>query len=287
MTDDGPARKGRKTRTLLLLVSIAIVSATAGAVGGATSAFFTMKKMQDVKIPEAIVAYANMPKDGIRPVDIAGITQNNTPINPCVLPFLEKHQDVIGTADWSSVRFHPNYKNADLINDVAFVRGYTGITRNNDVYISVPNNIESLNEILFFHELMHVAQYASGMDLPGYTASAMSSYTSGKPADENNYEEAAALGAIQMVNLWIDSEERQACHPDMKRGKMYRAASEQPAISYTDYNQITGRYIIEDVVLHENMSMIGMSETAIDKQSTKQKTIKNAATIAQERFKTH
>ena len=255
-----PKRRRRFVLIGIALLAVCGMSIIGGAVGGAIGAVWIIQNMGKDKVPSAVVSYDGLPKEGVRPADIAGIYRNNLPINPCVIPFLEANADIIGKADWTKVRIHPNFKGRDVINDIAFARGVAGITRKDDIYIAIPKNLSQLNEELFFHELTHVAQYSSGMDLPAYAASAASSYGSGARPEDNQYEEFAKISALKMARLWKNSPERGKCHPDLQPGYRYnsqRALSEMPIVQYAEYSTNNSRYVITEIQLHKSGKIAG------------------------------
>jgi hypothetical protein len=197
-----------------------------------------------------------MPREGVRPVDIAGLTKSGTPLHPCLIDFLKEQEAVIGTAEWAKVRLHPYFKNGeDIVNQLAFSRGALGITRGNDIYINIPYtpaDIDQLNEKLLFHELIHVAQYASGMDLPEYATSAAYSYAGGNRAEDNAYEEEARAKTKELLDLWTLSPQRARCHPDQREKPNLRAPSEQPEISFAIFSSKKGEYELVRHRLHKN-----------------------------------
>jgi len=235
-----------------------------GAIGGAAGAMWVIDTMASPRVSpqakNAVVEYDAMPREGVRPVDIAGLTRNGTPLHPCLIDFLEEQEAVVGEAEWTKVRLHPYFKNdEDIVNQLAFSRGALGITRGNDIYISVPYNpdsIDHLNETLLFHELTHVAQYASGMDLPEYASGVAYSYAAGGRPEDNAYEDEARTKAKELVVLWALSPQRARCHPDQREKPHLRAPSERPEISFAIFSAKKGEYELVRHQLHKNQLLI-------------------------------
>lgn len=235
-----------------------------GAVGGAAGAMWVINTMASPKVSpkakNAVVEYDGMPNGGARPVDIAGLTRTDTPLHQCIIDFLQDQEAVIGTAEWRKVRLHPYFKNEDdIVNQLAFSRGALGITRGNNIYINVPFTpaaIEHLDEKLLFHELVHVAQYASGMNLPEYASSAVQSYATGDKPEDNNYEEEARAKAKELVSLWAISPQRVRCHPDLPDDLAMRAPSEQPQVSFAIFSPMKGEYELVRYQLHKNRPLL-------------------------------
>lgn len=241
-----------------------VVGVLGGAIGGAAGAMWVIETMANPKLSpqakNAVVEYDGMPKEGARPVDIAGLTRNGTPLHPCLIDFLEEQEAVIGDAEWTRVRLHPYFKSdEDIVNQLAFSRGAFGITRGNDIYINVPytpDTIDQLNETLLFHELTHVAQYASGMDVPEYASSAAYSYAAGDRPEDNAYEGEARAKAKELLTLWALSPQRARCHPDQREKPHLRAPSERPEISFAIFSAKTGEYELVRHQLHKNRLLI-------------------------------
>lgn len=235
-----------------------VLSVVGGAIGGAAGAMWVINTMAYPKISpkakNAVVEYDAMPKEGARPVDVAGLTRS-TRLHPCLVDFLTEQAGIIGEAEWSKVRLHPSFKNdEDIVNQLAFSGGALGITRGNDIYINVPytpSSIDLLNENLLFHELVHVAQYASGMDLPEYASSAAYSYAGGSRPQDNAFEEDARRKAEELVVLWAQSPQRASCHPDLREKPHLRAPSERPLISFAIFSAEKGEYELVRHQLHK------------------------------------
>ena len=205
------------------------------------------------KIKNAVIKY-EMPEKGARPVDIAGIQKNGTPLNPCLIAFLDgPAAEHLPNADWSKVRLSPYFKSeGDIITEMAFARGAIAITRQNDITVRVPESsaiLNSLNERLMFHELVHVDQYASGtLDLPDYTASSAKAYVAGKDPRDNFYELEADRIAALLTALWSGSTQRKACHKDMTT--LERAPSEKPSVTYALFDKDSQQYRVVETQLH-------------------------------------
>jgi hypothetical protein len=257
-------RKPRR-RTLIAAIAVAcFLGLVGGAVGGAAGAMWVLQTMAaprvSPKAKNAVVEYDAMPAEGARPVDIAGLTRTGTPLHPCLVDFLEAQRAVVGEADWRKVRLHPYFKNdEDIVNQLAFSRGAFAITRGNDIYVNVPytaDSIDRLNETLLFHELVHVAQYASGMNLPEYASSAAYSYAAGARPEDNAYEDEARAKANELLVLWALSPQRVQCHPDQREEPRLRAPSERPQISFAIFSSSKGEYELVRHVLHKNAMLI-------------------------------
>jgi hypothetical protein len=246
------------------ILAACFVGVLGGAVGGAAGAMWVIDTMASPKVSprakNAVVEYGAMPREGARPVDIAGLTRSGTPLHPCLIDFLEQQEAVIGSAEWGKVRLHPYFKDDDdIVNQLAFSRGVLGITRGNDIYINVPYtpaNIDRLGEKLLFHELTHVAQYASGMDLPQYASSAAYSYAAGDRPEDNAYEDEAREKAEELLHLWALSPQRARCHPDQREKPHLRAPSERPEISFAIFSAKKGEYELVRHQLHKNHLLI-------------------------------
>lgn len=254
-----------KARWLLLGAAAAscMFGLIGGAIGGAAGTMWVMETIDRPKFSaiarNAVLVY-DMPKAGMRPVDIVGIQQSSVRLNPCLIGFLEEHKDVVGEANWEKVRFHSYAKSeGDIINEVAFARGVYGITRGNDITIRTPSKaeqLEDLNEQLTFHELVHVAQYASGrLDLPTYAGNAAVTYANGEEPDNNDYEIEAWGKAKQLMALWRESDWRAQCHPDVPENRNRRAKSEQPRAKYAIFDSETQRFEVIDIELHRKLGM--------------------------------
>lgn len=256
MAAPGPQRKRSRRFVAFAIAGAGLIGLVGGAVGGAAGAFWVLETVGTPKITpaarNAVLAYEDMPAEGMRPVDIAGLRRNGTPLNPCVISFLQDNEELFGQADWANVRFHPEFRNDDIINEVAFARGVLGITRQNDIYVAVPkepSNLNQLNERLFFHELAHVAQYASGLDIGDYAASAAASYAGGAKPKQNFYEEEVRNREQAMLDAWYESEQRRVCHPDIE-DTTRRAESERPEVQYAFFDTDKGEYVIVKHRLH-------------------------------------
>jgi hypothetical protein len=252
-------RPRRRSRGLIVL-AIACAGLTGmvgGAIGGAAGAYWVIEKMAKPrfapKIKNAVVSY-DMPSDGARPVDILGINKAGTPLNPCLISFLEDHRDILPNADWRAVRINPYFKiEPDIITEMAFARGVAAITRRNEIYVRVPDATEGLNgmnERLMFHELVHVDQYASGrLDLPDYAARAAYSYANGSDAHDNAYEREARAMENEILRLWIASPQRRTCHADVG-DDLRRAPSERPHGQYAIFNRERLEYELVEHTAH-------------------------------------
>jgi hypothetical protein len=167
---------------------------------------------------------------------------------------------VIGSAERGKVRLHPHFNDdEDIVNQLAFSRGALGITRGNDIYVNVPYapaRIDQLNERLLFHELTHVAQYASGMDLPQYASSVAYSYAAGNRPQDNAYEDEARAKAEELLLLWAASPQRARCHADQRERPHLRAPSEQPEISFAIFSEKKGEYELVRHHLHRNHLLV-------------------------------
>ena len=251
-------RRRSKGLIVLAIACAALTGTIGGAIGGAAGAYWVVERMAKPrfapKIKNAVVSY-EMPSDGARPVDIIGINKAGTPLNPCLIAFLDEQRDILPNADWSTVRINPYFKiEPDIITEMAFARGAAAITRRNEIYVRVPDATEGLNgmnERLMFHELVHVDQYASGrMDLPDYAASAAYSYANGSDAHDNAYEFEARDLELELVERWVRSPQRLDCHKDAPDdGK--RAVSERPHGQYAIYNRDRQEYEIIQHTAHE------------------------------------
>lgn len=257
MPASGSQRRRPRRLVAFAIAGAGIIGLLGGALGGAAGTLWVLETVGTPKITpaakNAVLAYDAMPEEGMRPVDIAGLRRNGTPLHPCVISFLEEQEPLIGKADWTKVRFHPEFRNDDIINEVAFARGVLGITRQNDVYIAVPkepSNLNQLNERLFFHELAHVAQYASGLNIGDYATSAAASYANGEKPKQNFYEEEVLAREQALLDAWYASEQRSECHPDAGRDMSRRAASERPEVQYAIFDTEKGEYVIVKHRLH-------------------------------------
>lgn len=256
MARQGPQRRRSRRLVAFAIAGAGLVGLLGGALGGAAGAYWVLQTIGTPKITpaarNAVLAYDDMPADGMRPVDIAGLRRNGTPLNPCVISFLQENEELFGSADWANVRFHPEFRNDDIINEVAFARGVLGITRQNDIYIAVPkepSNLNQLNERLFFHELAHVAQYAAGLDIGDYATSAAASYANGAQPKRNFYEEQVRDKEQTMLDAWYTSNQRRVCHPDLEDATR-RAESERPEVQYAFFDTDKGEYEIVRHRLH-------------------------------------
>lgn len=261
-TDGGRARKFRG-RTLALVMMAGIAGLVGGAVGGAAGAVWVVETMAkprySPKTKNAVIDYA-MPAEGARPVDIAGIRKAGTPLNPCLIAYLEDNRDILPHAKWEDVRLNPYFKvEGDIITEMAFARGIAAITRGNEITVRVPDateNLNGINETLIFHELVHVDQYASGrMDLPDYAASAATAYANGRDAHENDYEDEARSKGMALLKAWLTSHRRKQCHPDLveadDNGPARRAPSEKPEARYALFDHDTQEYRLVEYRLHD------------------------------------
>lgn len=263
MTTQSERKPGRGMLIAAILIAC-VVGVLGGAVGGAAGAMWVINTVGTPKVSpkakNAVVEYGAMPREGARPVDIAGLTRSGTPLHPCLVDFLREQEAVIGNAEWGRVRLHPYFKNDDdIVNQLAFSRGAIGITRGNDIYINVPftpDAFDQLNENLLFHELIHVAQYASGMRLPEYVSSVAYSYAAGNRPEDNAYEDEARIKAKELVVLWALSPQRTRCHPDQPEKLHLRAPSEQPEISFAIFSETKGEYELVRHQLHKNRLLI-------------------------------
>ncbi len=257
MAAGGSQRRRPRRLVAFAIAGAGIIGLLGGALGGAAGTLWVLETVGTPKITpaakNAVLAYGAMPEEGLRPVDVAGLRRDGTPLHPCVISFLEEQEPLIGKADWSKVRFHPEFRNDDIINEVAFARGVLGITRQNDVYIAVPkepSNLNQLNERLFFHELAHVAQYAAGLNIGDYATSAAASYANGEKPRQNFYEEEVLAREQAMLDAWYASDQRRQCHPDAGKDMSRRAASERPEVQYAIFDTDKGEYVIVKHRLH-------------------------------------
>jgi len=272
-------KKKRKGLIALILVTSCVTGIIGGAIGGAAGAIWVVETMAkprfSPKVKNAVIEY-EMPAEGARPVDIAGINKIGTPLHPCAIGFMEENRELLPHADWSAVRFNPYFKiDGDIITEMAFARRAAAITRGNEITVRVvdaPENFDVLTERLFFHELVHVDQYASGrMDLPDYAASAANAYANGRNAHDNGYEKEAAEKADVLRKAWKISGWRQKCHPDVKEnteGKAAkRSASERPMVKYAIFDRDTQEYRVVEHVMH-NPGKSPATLTAVAKSVT-------------------
>lgn len=253
MSGANQRRLGRKALVALAVVGAGITGLAAGTVGGAAGAIYVLETMArpefSPKIKNAVVEY-DMPKMGARPIDILGIHKISTPLNPCLIGFLNRQRDLLPHGEWERVKIHPYFKvEGDIITEMAFAKGYLAITRGNEITVRVlgsNENRRSISEILMFHELVHVDQYASGkMDLPDYAASAATAYARGERLEENVFEEEAKSKADDLFVRWVLSPERKRCHPDIVEEDR-RAPSEKPTVKYAIYDYKTQQYQLVD-----------------------------------------
>lgn len=254
-------RQSRKGLVLLLVLTAGITGLLGGAIGGAAGAVWVVETMAkprySPKVKNAVIDY-DMPAEGARPVDIAGIKKVGTPLNACVIGFLEENRDLLPHAKWEDVRLAPYFKSeSDIITEMAFARGAAAITRHNEIIVRIPNveeGFNGLNERLFFHELAHIDQYASGrMDLPDYAASAASAYAAGRDAHDNTYEQEAEEIALLLVDLWKTSDWRKKCHPDLENADR-RSDSERPIARYAIFDRESQEYRLVEHKLHATSS---------------------------------
>ena len=254
-------RRSRKGIILLLVLVAGFTGLLGGAIGGAAGAVWVVETMAkprySPKVKNAVIDY-DMPEEGARPVDIAGIKKAGTPLNSCLIGFLEDNRDLMPHAKWEDVRLAPYFKSeSDIITEMAFARGAAAITRRNEIIVRIPDveeGFNGLNERLFFHELAHIDQYASGrMDLPDYAASAATAYAAGRDAHDNTYEQEAEEIALLLVDLWKTSEWRKKCHPDLKDNTK-RADSERPIARYAIFDRQNQEYRQVEHKLHATSS---------------------------------
>lgn len=276
MSQKGEPRRSRRGLIILLVFIAGIAGLVGGAIGGAAGAVWVVETMAkprySPKVKNAVVQY-DMPAEGARPVDIAGIRKVGTPLNPCLVSFLEDNRDILPYAKWTEVRLSPYFKiDGDIITEMAFARGAVAITRGNEITVRIPDaneNRNSVDERLMFHELSHVDQYASGrLDLPDYAASAANAYASGRDAHDNSYEFEADDHAKELLDRWWKSPQRKQCHPDADIGenpdksaknkasdKTARAPSrskgEKPFVQYAIFDHETQEYRLVEHQLHE------------------------------------
>src|SRR5690606_23181557 len=157
VTTSSERKPGRGMLIAAILIAC-VVGVLGGAIGGAAGAMWVINTVGSPKVSpkakNAVVEYDAMPREGARPVDVAGLTRSGTPLHPCLIDFLREQEAVIGDAEWTRVRLHPYFKDDDdIVNQLAFSRGAIGITRGNDIYINVPyapDAIDQLNENLLF-----------------------------------------------------------------------------------------------------------------------------------------
>ena len=107
-----------------------------------------------------------------------------------------------------------------------------------------------------FHELVHVAQYASGMNLPEYASSAAYSYAAGARPEDNAYEDEARAKAAELLVLWALSPQRAQCHPDQRDKPHLRAPSERPEISFAIFSSQKGEYELVRHQLHKDRLLV-------------------------------
>lgn len=265
----GKTQSGRKA-LVAAIVAACFVGLIGGAVGGAAGALWVLQTVAAPKgspvAKNAVVQYDAMPAEGARPVDIAGLTRTGTPLHPCLIDFLREQEPLIGEAEWRKVRLHPYFKSDDdIVNQLAFSSGAYAITRGSDIFVNVPYTpaaIDQLSEELMFHELVHVAQYASGMSLPEYASSAASSYAAGDRPQDNAFEHDARAKAQELLHLWALSPQRARCHPDQREKPHLRAPSERPEISFAIFSSQKGGYELVRHQMHRNKLLVSPAEVA-------------------------
>lgn len=201
--------------------------------------------------PDYVIAYPDMPVDGVRPVDINGIVDGSHAINSCALPFLRAQFKRLGLPilHLRKVRFHNSLTPVDTINDVAFSKGFRAITRVNDIYVGAPEMEHEAyqdGELIFFHELVHTAQYQSGeLSLPAYAASSMNSFALGDGPHANGYETQADELAVRLLNSWRSSKSRKECYPDARLNPGVRRVGKRAdvIVLYAAFDRRQGKYL--------------------------------------------
>lgn len=249
---------------MIAIAAAALAGLAGGAIGGAAGAMWvveTMAKPQfSPKVKNAVVSY-EMPSQGARPVDLAGIRKPGTPLHPCLIGFMEEQRELLPHAKWREVRIDPYFRaDNDIINEIAFAKRSKAITRQNRIIVRVldpKEGLDSIDERVMFHELAHVDQYASGrLDLPDYAASAANAYARGRDAHDNAYEIEAEANAHRLRALWWKSDWRRRCHADVPStraedgGGYRRADSERPLARYAIFDPQTQQYEIIEHRLH-------------------------------------
>lgn len=181
------------------------------------------EKFDRASFPDYVLAYPDMPKVGVRPVDINGLASGEHGIHPCALPFLRREFKKAGlpTSQLNRVRFFSSREDVDAVNDLAFSKGFRAITRDEKIYIGTPElePVASINsEIIFFHELVHTAQFQSGdLSLSSYALSSMQSFANGKGPHDNHYETQATRVSEKLLSRWQKSSERRGCYADARK----------------------------------------------------------------------
>lgn len=201
--------------------------------------------------PDYVIVYPDMPSDGVRPVDIHGIVDGSHGINACALPFVRAEFKRLGlpVSHLRKVRFHNSLTPVDTINDVAFAKGFRAITRANDIYVASPNmepEFSDDGERIFFHELVHTAQYQSGeLSLPAYAASSMNSFALGDNPHGNGYEDQADKLAAKLLKSWHASKSRRNCYPDDRLNPADRRVGKRSdvIVMFAAYEARQGKYL--------------------------------------------
>jgi len=265
MSATDPKTSNRKFLVMLGILGAGTTGIIGGAVGGAAGAYYVLETMAkpkfSPKIKNAVIEY-DMPAQGARPIDIVGIKKAGTPLHPCLIGFLENQRDMMPHAKWKEVRIYPYFKvEGDIITEMAFAQRNIAITRGNEITVRVAEAFEyreNTKEALMFHELFHVDQYASGrMDLPDYAASAARAYASGMEMNKNDYEQEARRATRELISRWIESEEREKCHPDVRKdGQIIkgRSPSESPMVKYAIFDHGSQQYNVVEFQFTNTMS---------------------------------
>ena len=208
-------------------------------------------KYDRASFPDYVLAYPDMPKAGVRPVDINGLASGAHGIHPCALPFVKREFKKLRlpTAQLNRVRFHSAAEPVDAVNDLAFSKNFRAITRDEDIYVDTPNlsRVTAVDsEVVFFHELVHTAQFQSAeLSLSSYALSSMKSFAAGKGPHDNQYEKQAEDLSYVLLSKWRRSKDRRGCYADARKPPSQRRVGKRDdvIVMFAAYDPAQRRYL--------------------------------------------
>lgn len=188
-------------------------------------------------IERRLLAYDAFLPGQLLPYDIAFIPGGRHRIDRCMLPFLTREfaKYKLPHRHLARVRFRTAFpigdggvagggdagSSSDWLVNLTGASGAGAVTQGSLVTMMLRGSWLSHPsrhfDLLFFHELVHTAQYRKGLDLGAYAAASMSSIVGGRRPSQNRFELEAESVARSLTKAWRLSPERRRCYAKRMR----------------------------------------------------------------------